>query len=95
MVSFRKKVEEQELEEVKSSVEQLNNFIAGPVWQDFKDLIELQMSFKHLQLETVPEDQLKGIQKSLETLRFVSDIPQVLLEQRKAEDEARPKTKEE
>lgn len=94
MVSFRKKVEDAELDKIRSSVDQLNHFISSPVWLDFKELIELQMDYKHLLLETVPEDELKGIQKSLETLRIVLDMPQVLLEQREAEDKSKPKTKE-
>jgi len=80
-----------DLEKVRSSADQINNFMSSMVWRDFKDVIEGQLKQKYILLETVEEEGLKGLQEAIRALKFTLEIPEMLLEQK--EDE--PKDEEE
>lgn len=63
-----------------SSEDQINHFIESSVWKDFLNIIELRMGQKYIELESVPPEQLQGIQEALKELRFIQSIPEMLLE---------------
>lgn len=70
-----------------SSLDQLNNFVNGPVWTDIQEVINLQITQKYIELESVAPEQLLGIQEAIKQLRFVLAIPEMLLEHKDAEKE--------
>ncbi len=94
MELFEREIKDPELDKVRSSVDQINHFLSSMVWQDLKEIVESQLQQKHLLLETAPEEQLKGLQEAIKTLRLVLDLPQMLLDQREDEDKDRPKKEE-
>ncbi|KKM63118.1 hypothetical protein LCGC14_1514640, partial [marine sediment metagenome] len=69
MELFEREIKDPELDKVRSSVDQINHFLSSMVWQDLKEIVESQLQQKHLLLETAPEEQLKGLQEAIKTLR--------------------------
>ena len=81
------------IDNVKSSLDQIKHFISSPVWADMKEIIELQLNQRHLLLETTSEEELKGLQEAIKALRFVIDIPEMLLDMKESEE--KPNTNKE
>ena len=77
---------------IRSSLGQLNNFIGGPVWADIQEVINLQLLQKYRDIESAPMEEAPGIQEAIKQLKFVLDIPNMLLEHK---EEETPEEKEE
>ena len=73
-------------EPIHSSHDALVHFREGPVWKDIQNVIDLQIAQKYIELETVPPDELKGVQEAIRQLRFVQSIPDMLIEQKESHE---------
>ena len=70
-----------------SSLDQLNHFISSSIWTDMKKYIDMRISLAYITLETVEPEKLVSIQKELEALRMMIDLPELLISMKEEKEE--------